>query len=64
MSIDMEFVRKLPIPKEIREKYPLSDEWKNKKKVLIASSIILFVVIAVIYLGVSVFYQNHFLFFQ
>lgn len=27
----MEFIRKLPIPKEIREKYPLSDEWKKKK---------------------------------
>lgn len=34
---------------------------KNKKKVLIASSIVLFVVIAVIYLGISVFYQYHFL---
>ena len=28
----MEFVRKLPIPKEIREKYPLSDGLKAKKK--------------------------------
>ena len=27
----MEFVRKLPIPKEIREKYPLSPEWAKKK---------------------------------
>ena len=29
----MEFVRKLPIPKEIREAYPLSDVSKEKKKV-------------------------------
>ncbi len=28
----MEFVRKLPIPKEIREQYPLSDESVEKKK--------------------------------
>ena len=27
----MEFIRKLPLPVEIREKYPLSDEWKQKK---------------------------------
>ena len=29
----MEFIRKLPLPIEIREKYPLSDEGKAKKKV-------------------------------
>lgn len=34
---------------------------KNKKKLLIASSIALFIVIAIIYLGVAVFYQYHFL---
>ncbi len=28
----MEFVRKLPIPLEIREKYPLGEEWLKKKK--------------------------------
>lgn len=28
----MEFVRKLPLPIEIREQYPLSEEWKNRKK--------------------------------
>lgn len=27
----MEFIRKLPIPQEIREKYPLSAEWTAKK---------------------------------
>ena len=27
----MEFIRKLPIPKEIREKYPLRTEWAEKK---------------------------------
>ncbi len=34
---------------------------KNKKKILITSSIVLFILIAVIYLGVAVFYQYHFL---
>ena len=33
----MEFVRKLPLPIEIREKYPLSDELKAKKKEFDAS---------------------------
>lgn len=33
----------------------------NKKKIIIMSSVILFVVIAVIYLGVAVYYQYHFL---
>lgn len=28
----MEFIRKLPIPLEIREKYPLGEEWEKKKK--------------------------------
>ena len=34
----MEFIRKLPIPKEIREKYPLSEDSK-KKKVLFDSEV-------------------------
>ena len=34
---------------------------KSKKKILIASTIALFIIIAVIYLGVAVFYQYHFL---
>ncbi len=34
---------------------------KNKKKIIIATSIALFIVIAVIYLGIAVFYQYHFL---
>ena len=29
----MDFKRKLPIPKEIKEMYPLSDEWAKKKVV-------------------------------
>ena len=29
----MEFIRKLPIPQEIREQYPLSREWTDKKAV-------------------------------
>ncbi len=29
----MEFLRKLPIPKEIREQYPLPAEWVEKKKI-------------------------------
>ena len=29
----MEFVRKLPIPKEIREQYPLSDTQRDNKKI-------------------------------
>ncbi len=33
----MEFIRKLPIPKEIREKYPLSEECKKKKSEFDAS---------------------------
>ena len=32
MEIKMEFVRKLPIPKEIREMYPLSEQSREKKK--------------------------------
>ena len=32
LRIYMEFVRKLPIPKEIREMYPLSDASREKKK--------------------------------
>lgn len=34
---------------------------KSRKKIIIASTIALFIVIAVIYLGVAVFYQYHFL---
>ena len=34
---------------------------KNKKKIIIASIVVLFILIAVIYLGVAVFYQYHFL---
>ena len=34
---------------------------KSKKKILVASTIVMFIVIAVIYLGVAVFYQYHFL---
>ncbi len=32
MEINMEFIRKLPIPKEIREEYPLSEEKRADKK--------------------------------
>ena len=31
--MNMDFKRKLPIPKEIKEMYPLSDEWAKKKVV-------------------------------
>ena len=34
---------------------------RNKKNILIASTIVMFIVIAVIYLGVAVYYQYHFL---
>ena len=38
--MNMEFYRKLPIPMQIKEEFPLSDEFIQKKKILAAAELL------------------------